>query len=202
MADPTYPAYHVTGPVHHYVRLPGDALPYYLGTCETQPRVAITHVRRPIMNDVAGPDIPAQKKDGGHGATLSVLLNRFSQGTFAYLRPAGLQGRFSRGQLIYGVKTFELWQVFENYLDATVRAQYPDLPIGYYWPQVDWTETEDMPGNIDQKVLCQWEASAQWTGLANGVGLANANQVVAGNRRWLLYSQNVADFPAAVLVPQ
>lgn len=202
MADASFPAYHVTGPVHHYYRKPGGAV-VYLGTAETQPRMSVTHVRRPIINDVAGPDVPAQKKDGGRVAAVSVLFNRFSHWAVADLKPPGQQGRFNRGQLIYGVKSFQVWQVFENYLDAATRAMYPDLPIGYYWPQVDWAADEDTPGNIDQKVLFQWEASEQWTGLPTGVGTANGNVVAAGAREWLLFSQaDDAYFPASVRVPQ
>lgn len=209
MAEATFPAYHITGPVHHYYRRParfvGDPFGntiYYLGTAETQPRMGITHIRRPIINDVAGPDVPAQKKDGGRVASVSVLFNRFSHWAADDLTPPGQAGRFSRGLLVYGVKTFEVWQVFENWLDVDVRAQFPDLPIGFYWPQVDWTAQEETPGNIDEKRLFQWEASEQWTGMPTGVGVNSPNVVPAGSREWLLFSQNPAAFPADVRVPQ
>lgn len=214
MADLSFPAYHVTGPVHHYVRVPD---PYnlgsqnaieYLGTCEVQPRVQVTYAKVPIMNDIAGRSLPAQKKDDGQSATIAALLNRFSQNTLYNLRAAdlvygaGRQGRFARGLLMYGVKTFELWQVFENYLDPDTRAQYPDLPIGYYWPQVEWVALEDVPGNSDQKIVCQWEASAEFTGLPTGVG--NSPTVQSGTREWVLFSQtdNLTVFPNEVRQPQ
>jgi len=214
MPSAAFPAYHVTGPVHHYVRIPD---PYgqgsqgailYLGTCEVQPRVQISYAKVPIMNDIAGRTLPAQKKDDGQSATIAALLNRFSQDTLYEARSAdlfygaGRQGRFARGTLMYGVKTFELWQVFENYLDVDTRAMFPDLPIGYYWPQVEWVALEDVPGNSDQKVLCQWEASALWTGLPDGIGTSAT--VAAGTREWMLFSQvdDLARFPADVRIPQ
>jgi len=214
MADATFPAFHVTGPVHHYYRRParyvGDQWAnriYYLGTAVTQPRMAVTHVRRPVMNDIAGPDVPAQKKDGGRLAAISVLLNRFSHWALDDLKPLGQQGRFNRGLLVYGVKTFELWQVYENGVaalgDAGLRALYPDLPLGYYWPQVDWVTNEETPGNVDEQVLVQWEASELFTGLPTLVGTTPVgNAVPNGAREWLLFSQAVAAFPDEVRVPQ
>ncbi len=216
MAVATFPAFHVTGPVHHYVRRParyaGDPNAnsiFYLGTAETQPRMAVTHVRRPIINDLAGPDVPAQKKDGGRLASISVLFNRFSHWALDDLRPPGRASRFSRGQTVYGVKTFELWQVYENTVlavgppvNADLGALYPDLPWGFYWPQVDWVTDEHTPGNIDEKVLVQWEASEVFTGLPTLVGRADGATVIASHREWVLFSQAAADFPAAVRVPQ
>jgi len=217
VAEASFPAFHVTGPVHHYVRFPDWSVAVgatsdiqYLGTCEVQPRVQITYAKLPVMNDIAGRTLPAQKKDDGQTATIAALINRMSQDVLWNLRAselvknAGRQGRFARGQLMYGIKTFELWQVFENYLDVDTRALYPDLPIGYYWPQVEWAVLEDAPGNSDQKVLCQWEATPMFTGLPAMVGTTSANQVVAGTREWLLFSQSddLTTFPLDVRVPQ
>jgi len=196
MAAAAFPGFHVTGPVHHYVAPFGLGDPLYLGTAEVQPRVQVSNARKQIMNDIAGTSLAAQEKDDGQIAAIGVLLNRFSQTTLFALRPSGFQARFSRGQLVYGYKTFALWMVFENFLDAATRAMYPNLPIGYYWPQVDWVDIEDAPGNQDQKVMCQWKASNQWT------GQASPDVVADGERSWFLYSQNVAYFPASVLVPQ
>lgn len=214
MADATFPAFHVTGPVHHYYRRParyaGDPWAnkvYYLGTAETQPRLAVSHVRRPIINDIGGPDVPSQKKDGGRLAAISVMFNRFSHWAIGDLKPPGQQGRFSRGQVVYGVKTFELWQVYENAVgaltDTGLAALYPDLPLGYYWPQVDWVTNEETPGNIYEKIMVQWEASELFTDLATLVGTSPVGTApFAGSREWLLFSQDPTTFPAEVRVPQ
>lgn len=203
MAVVTFPAFHVTGPVHHYVKqgaaVPSNTNPIlYLGTAEVQPRIKIDHARKPIMNDIAGTTLPAQKKDDGQIASLAVLLNYFSQSTVQAVRVFGRQGRFSRGSLVYGVSTFQVWQVFENALGNL--GLYPNLPIGYFWPQVDWMSLEDGPGNQDQKILCQWEASNLFTPQAQ-TNIVN-NVVGPGEREWVLYSQNPNDFPPEVRVPQ
>ena len=204
MALQSFPEFRVTGPVHHFI---GGPLPaggtnniYYLGTCEVQPSVRWQQMTVPYMNDTHGRSLPAQMKDDGEMGSISVLLNRFSQRALDFLGvmggTAGTQGRFSRGQPIFGRKTFRLWQLFENYLDPATRALYPDMDIGWYWPQVRWLDMQDAPGNSDQKKLCAWDALPYFT------PQASYSTVAAGEREFELYSTDPADFPAAVQVPQ
>lgn len=202
MAVPSFPEFSVTGPVHHFIAPPAaiGSTTYYLGTCEVQPSVRWQQMTQAWMNDTHGRSLPAQMKDDGEMASIVALLNRFSRSALDFLGvlsgTAGRQGRFSRGQPIFGRKTFRLWMLFENYLDPTTRALYPGLPIGYFWPQVRWIDMEDMPGNQDAKKVCAWDALPYFT------PQASASAVQAGEREFLLYSTSEADFPDAVRVPQ
>ncbi len=200
MAAAAYPAFHVTGAVHHYVSWSGLSAPLYLGTAESTPQIKFINTSKPVMNDITGPMLPAQKVEGGEFATLSVAFNRFSQGTRTSLLSrdgSGRRGRFSRGLLRFGRSTFSLWQVYENYLDAGVRALYPNMLPGFYWPQVELV-SKDLPrlGNQDELWVPTFEAQPYWTPQANPAVVA------AGEREFFLYSQSLSDFPADVLVPQ
>lgn len=202
MAAAAFPAFHVTGAVHHYVRWPGlaDSAAIYLGTAESTPQLKFVNAAKPVMNDITGPMLPAQKVEGGEMATIAVAFNRFSAATRALLVArdgGGRRGRFSRGLLRFGRTTFELWQVFENYLNADVRALYPSMSIGFYWPQVEMVG-RDMPrlGNQDELWVPTFEAQPLF------VPQADPTTVGAGEREFYLYSQDPANFPAGVQVPQ
>lgn len=200
MAAAAYPAFHVTGAVHHYVNWSGLSAPLYLGTAESTPQIKLVSTSKPVMNDITGPTLPAQKVETGEMAQIGVAFNRFSYGTRATLNThtgPGRRGRFDRGLLKFGRYTFQLWQVFENATDATVRALYPGLPLGFYWPQVELL-SKDSPriGNQDELWVPTFEAQPYFT------PQAVATTVASGEREFFLYSQADADFPAAVLVPQ
>lgn len=200
MAAAAYPAFHVTGAVHHYVNWSGLAEPLYLGTAESTPQIRLQEVSKPVMNDITGPGLPAQKVEGGEMATIGVAFNRFSQTTRnSVLARAGLprRTRWSRGLLKFGRVTLSLYQVFENATDAAVRALYPGLPMGFYWPQCELI-VKELPriGNQDELWVATFEAQPYF------VPQANATTVAAGEREFFLYAQDDASFPAAVLVPQ
>ncbi len=203
MAVDSFPAFHVTGPVHHFAAVgngAGQSTTYYLGTAESQPRVSYEFPTRKFMNDIAGTSLPMQEKDDGQIANIGVLLNRFSKTALSSIIPTGRMGRWSRGTVIYGIQTFYLWQVYENYLDPATRALYPGLEIGRFWPQVRVAALEDVPGNTDQKAMVQFQASNQWNrGAAYDTGAG-----VPGFRDWTLYStsDDLVTFPAAVRIPQ
>jgi len=200
MAAAAFPAFHVTGAVHHYIQYTGLADPIYLGTAESTPQIKLIDTSKPVMNDITGPTLPAQKVETGEMAQVAVAFNRFSYATRTLLvtrAGPGRRGRFSRGLLRYGRTTFAMWQVFENATDATVRALYPGLPLGFYWPQVELL-TKDSPriGNQDELWVAGFECQPYHT------PQAQANAVAAGEREFFLYGQADALFPAAVLVPQ
>lgn len=199
MAAPAYPAFQVTGAVHHYVAWPGTN-PLYLGTAEATPQVRKVKTSKPVMNDSTGPVLPAQKVNTGEMAVIAVPFNRFSQATVDALllrTGPGRQGRFSRGTLKFGVNTFVLWQVYENSLNPVQRALYPGLHRGYYFPQVELLD-ENLPrtGNTDELWVPTFEAQPYF------VPQADPTQVQAGEREFWLYSQDDASFPTDVLVPQ
>lgn len=213
MAAAASPAFQVTGAVHHYVSagLHGTgATPLYLGTAESSPQTKFIEVSKPVMNDITGPGLPAQKVDGGQMAIVATAFNYFSYSTFSTMRlwnanygaaHLGRRNRFSRGLTRFGRATFRLWQVFENALDSTVRASYPNLPLGRYWPQVELI-TQEVPreGTQDQLVVVTFECQPYF------VPQALSTTVAAGEREFFLYSELDADFPnspnGGVLVPQ
>lgn len=213
MAASASPAFQVTGAVHHYVAsgLHGTSpTPLYLGTAESTPQVRFQEMGKPVMNDVTGPLLPAQKVDGGEMATIAVALNYFSYSTFSTMRlwsantgaaHMGRRNRFSRGLTRYGRATFRLWQVFENALDSGIRATYPNLPLGRYWPQVELI-TKEVPreGTQDQLIVVTFEAQPYF------VPQASPTTVASGEREFFLFSELDADFPnspnGGVLVPQ
>lgn len=203
MAAASFPAFRVTGAIHHFVRIPGQDAPIHLGTCEQAPSVNLITASKPVMNDVTGGALPAQKVDQGEFAQITCGLNYFSQSTLnqidalRYNTHRGRFSNFSRGRLRYGFQTFELWMLYENYLAPNAQVLYPDLPPGYYWPQVELVgKQEARLGTTDQLCVLSLEAQPKWT------GQANANAVALGEREWVLYSQRIEDFPAAVRVPQ
>jgi hypothetical protein len=202
MAAPAYPSFQVTGAVHHYIGWPGmnPADVMYLGTAEATPQVRMIDTSKPVMNDITGPVLPGQKVATGEMAVIAVPFSRWSWSTVQALvarTGPGRRDRFSRGRLKYGLVTFSLWQVFENSLDAATRALYPNLPRGFYFPQVEATE-KSFPrlGNQDALWVPTWEAQPYF------IPQVNPTVVAAGEREFLLYSWADADFPAATLVPQ
>ena len=72
MAVAAFPAFHVTGAIHHYVTYPGQATALYLGTCETSPQVAFQELYKDVHNDVTGPSLPAQRIENGEMATMAI----------------------------------------------------------------------------------------------------------------------------------
>lgn len=199
MAAAASPAFHVTGAVHHYVRYLGISTPIFLGTCEATPAIRFQEMSKDVMNDIFGPRLPGQRVEAGEIATISAPLNRFSksslQAMLGVIAPAR-RTRYSRGQLVFGRNTFELWQVFENYYNGLVSS-YPGLEPGYYWPQVHLV-AKDLPrlGNQDQLYVLNCEAHPKW------IAQANATVVAAGEREFQLFSSAPADFPVEVQVPQ
>lgn len=199
MAAPAFPSFQVTGCVHHYIGYDGLS-PQYLGTAEATPQVRKVKTSKPVMNDITGPVLPAQKVNTGEMAVIATPFSRWSRQTVNYLLlRSGLprQGRFSRGILKYGINTFQLWMVFENALNTVVRSLYPGLELGFYFPQVELIE-ENLPrmGNTDQLWVPTFEAQPYFT------PQANPTLVASGEREFWLYAQDDASFPADVLVPQ
>lgn len=207
MAQPSFPAYNVTGAVHHYIRTPAtEGLIYYLGTCEVQPDIQIWELSANAMNDEAGRILPGQKTDQGQKADLALQMSRFSQKAYDILMtPRGInngltvdlghQGRFSRGSLIFGVKTIELWQVFENATNVAFRG--PNMPLGYYWPQVEVLNHAPVKLGTQETHLLIVAEAQPWK-----IPQANSQAVSGNERSWVLYQVDDAAFPADVLIPQ
>ncbi len=109
----------------------------------------------------------------------------------------GVANRYQRGALVFGVKTFEFWLVFENYLNPVYRTA--NQTIGYYFPQVSLAaHTRDTLGTEGEKLLLALDAQPYW------VPQQSLNSVQGNERGWVLYStdDNTSDFPTDVRVPQ
>jgi hypothetical protein len=204
------PAYHVTGAVHHYITVPGTASStYYLGTCEVQPDIRIWKLSAEAKNDIAGRILPGQKTHQGEKADIGLQLSRYSEAAYEQILlawgnntdgsnglqvRAGHEGRFSRGNLVFGVRTFQMWQVFERSVDSSFRGAQP---YGYWWPQVELIQHAPVElGNKEKQLLLVLEAQPYF--------VPQTSHTVIGTygRTWKLYSQADADFPAEVLIPQ
>lgn len=201
MAAAAFPAFHVTGAVHHYVRWVGISVPIYLGTCESNPVVNFQELVKEVHNDVAGPSLPMDMIENGEMANIASGLNRFSKGTFFGMLAAtanSRRSRWSRGLPTFGRTTIELWMVFENYFLANAQVFFPNLEIGWYFPQVK-VQAKEIPriGNgQDQLLVLHGEAHPKFQ------YQSDPTVVAQGDREWLLYSTDPTLFPAAVLVPQ
>jgi hypothetical protein len=217
----SYPQFHVTGPVHHFVRTgafgttgsdtsatPSSKPIWYLGTCETTPILRINRYSRPIFNDIGGRSVPMQETHDGHDADIGLLLTRFSQKAYQILQayPAtgtntavtdpefqpGVETLLSRGALVYGPRTFELWQFFSYYGSAAQQLN-SNMPIGYYWPQVKLGQHAlEAAGSEGEKLLLTCKGTPRWvTPAATGT-----TGVTGAGGRFVLYSQSPSDFPA------
>lgn len=207
MAALSLPDYHVTGPVHHFVRAYTGADVYYLGTAETTPRVELRPAYRDIMNDIAGRTLPAQRTKDGESAMVGTVLTRYSKTAYDALCNVGSnrangrltiapgwEGRVSRGALVFGQLTWELWLVFQNYFDDFAT---PNLEPGYYFPQCMFAaHTRDTLGAEGEKLLLAFDAQPYWE------PQTSINSIQGTQRSWMLYSKSVDYFPAAVRVPQ
>lgn len=220
MAAAAFPAFHVTGAIHHYIAAYGSTTPLYLGTCESHPSVSFQETFTDVRNDMTGPSLPAQRIENGEVGNLAIGLNRFSKATwlgFLASNAPGNRGRWSRSNLVFGGIAVQLWMVFENFLDNTVKAQFPSMEIGWYWPQVHITGKEypRLGNGQDTLLVIHGEAHPQFTGNAinaQATGVADPTAVAAGERQFFMYSSDstgtytfgagVGYFPAAVRVPQ
>ncbi len=216
----SYPAFHTTGPIHNFVRTGGfgitgvdtSATPaskpiWYLGTCETQPILRITRYGRPIFNDIGGRSVPMQETHDGSDADIGLMLSRFSQSAYSALQTyaangtaptpgtdrepqPGVEDLLSRGSLVYGPRTFELWQFFSFYGSVAATT---GCPIGYYWPQVKLGQHSlEKSGSEGEVVLLTCKGTPRWvTPLSSG-----STGTSGSGGRFVLYSQAPADFPA------
>jgi len=202
VAVAAFPAFHVTGAIHHYVAWPAiAATPVYLGTCESSPQVAFQSFFGDWATDNSGPRLPEQRSEGGETASLAIGLNRFSKATWYSMLDAVAPTRrsaWSRGRPVFGRSTIQLWMVFENYSDVGTRDKFPSMEQGWYWPQVLMTGREHPRMGNGQETLLVVHAEAH----PFRTPQADHKRLVAGEREWSLYSITPADFPASVLVPQ
>lgn len=161
-----------------------------------------------MKNTIASNTLPFQRTSDGEASTISVLLTRFSQSAynatllsdstgFNLIPSPGQETRWNRGSLIFGQKSFQVWQVFDSFFAPAGVDVGNNLPIGYYWPQVEILDHDIVAaGTLDEKLMLVFDATPQWQ--PYGV----STTWVAGEGGWVLYTQDPAAFPSAVQVPQ
>jgi len=207
MAVQSFPSFHVTGPIHHFVRPGRSSTIYYLGTAEMSPQMSHQRLKNDIFNAIGGRKVPMNRNEQGEIVSLAVLLNRYSKTAMDASRNAGLVGpdghvledgwrsRWSRGSLVFGQTTLEMWQVFENYFSTNFAT--PGLEIGRYYPVWDIDKMDIVEADtVDEKLLFVGTAFPLWT------GQQSINTVGSLDRSWKCFSTNPTDFPSDVRVPQ
>lgn len=208
MAVPSFPDVHVTGPVQHFIRAGGaSGQIYFLGTCEVTPQMQRRKYKSDVKNDIAGNQLPFQRTYDGEAAMVSALLNRYSKDAWTEILLAGLSSgnvinpgnetRWSRGHLVFGQSTFELWQVYDNFFNP--MGSSANLEIGWYWPQVELLDHNTIAaGTRDEKLLLVFDCTPYWIPQANHYAVNSS----LNERGWVLYTNDPFDFPADVRVPQ
>lgn len=213
MAQASFPEVHVTGAIHAFVLgdLTGETEPFYLGTTEVTPQVQRQRLSSEVMNDIKAKKLPFQKTDDLEEHNISLMLTRFSRSAWDNILSAGVAagrvlapggvpdaGTFTRwtaGGLVYGVRTFQLWLLFENFFNPFGAST--GLEIGWYYPQVELLNHDMAAGGTQaEKLLLLMNATPWW------IPQTSPTAITGNQRGWLLYSNNVTDFPASVQVPQ
>lgn len=208
MPVPTFPAYHVTGAIHHWVRRLGGAI-LYLGTAEITPQMQLRRYYQKVPNDEAGKTLPGQMTRDGHAATVAVSMSRWSKNTWDQMAISGIEagldfdigqeGRFSRGGLVFGQDTVELWQVYENSLNPFLDRGTFSVELGRYWPQVVISEdNQPQAGTQVERKLFVFDCQPRRVTQAS----FSAVNAAVNERGWILFRVDDAAFPADVLVPQ
>lgn len=205
MAAVSFPDIHTTGTIFHFVQ-PYSGGIYFLGTAEITPQVQMRRYVQNVMNDEAGKTLPIQKTFDGEAATVATTFTRFSKSAYNLLKTdalqpvAGQETRWSRGGLVYGQKTFELWLIYDQFFNPAGTTA--GLEIGYYFPQVELLN-HDTPsaGTQVEKKLLVFDCTPYRIPQASHTAVdASKNE-----RGFMLYSQDNANttyFPADVRVPQ
>lgn len=214
------PSFHVTGPVHLFIRTPAHsrysgavtAKIWYLGTNETQPQVKHQTQKLDVFNDIGGRKVPMQQLEQGEIGLLGFMLTRFSQSVYGQIRKAGgkdgtglsanglgvgYEGRYARGMFAFANTSVELWMLYEYGFGAETPGvagpnTTPNLPRGRYYPNCNLIAHEIADsGTAAEKLLLVFQAMPLWLG-PDAVGeLA---------RGWSLYSEAEADFPSDIVL--
>lgn len=144
-----------TGPIHIFCRIPASgASPRgaasggtisYLGTAREYPNISVEPSWVPVMNDIAGPTVPADVFASGEDGSINIDINRFDyavmQSVCNYPRSGrtpggsarGTNTRLDRGLFALANKnSMEFWFQFSFY-NTINTGDYTMIP-GYYWP--------------------------------------------------------------------
>lgn len=126
----------VSGPNHCFVQFPGGQ-PLYLGTPERSLEVEWKPYYEPVMNQLAGTQLPFDETFQGLAAELSGVFTRYDATVMNLIMTApplaappalGSENRLSRGSLTYG-RYFPSFIVVNGFF-GTANAAPDDLP-GY-----------------------------------------------------------------------
>lgn len=206
--ESSFPAIHVTGPVHFFARTPAHAnystgnpaaKLWYLGTCETKPQIQVTHHRLPVFNDLGGRKAPFQSIKQRETAVVGLMLNRFSHHAFNAIATAGGQdlqvsgtgiglgteSYLGPGSLTFGVSTVEIWARYTFFGTTNASA---GLPLGRYFPCCELVEHQiAKSGTEEEAMLLVFQAQSLWTGTGTPA---------SGALGFKCFSERYEDFPA------
>lgn len=107
------------GPIDHYVQLPGQGTPQYLGTAILAPDQEAEDFKIPILNDLGGRSVPFQLVQDGEQWMVMTTMNRFDMAVMNSIRALpsrgpgeglvlGQESGRARGTLVIGVNDFQL----------------------------------------------------------------------------------------------
>lgn len=133
------------GPIDHYVQLPGQSTPLYLGTAVLAPDQEAEDFKIPVLNDLGGRSVPFQLVQDGEQWIVATTLNRFDMTVLNAIRalPGGGPGEGrvlgsetgrARGTLVIGASDFQLILVNSYAGTPSAGATAADLPRarGFY----------------------------------------------------------------------
>lgn len=212
MANP-----YVTGPVHLYVAAPQGigssssssssssgsvytnnppdplllaypSMIYYLGTCETAPKIVIDPKWKPLFADIGGDQVPFDFAYTGEDATVTGVLNRWNE--YVYRSIVARPNTTVRGTLtandvgslmIAEGKAHCLWLHFPYYSKA-YGSTY-NMPAGYRFPASFVIGPDHIEGGTKaSKRLIQWKCARTYK---------------PSDGTWLIYDHTMTYIPSS-----
>lgn len=202
--ESSFPAIHVTGPVHWFVRTPAytanPAKIWYLGTCQTKPQMKVEKLSLDVFNDLGGRKKPFNSIDQGETGLVGLALNRYSKVALDAMQNAGgydsgfgvgVKNSLAVGALQFGTQTVELWALYPFYGTVNAPLGSAGIPKGRYFPVAKIEAVEDVEiGTTENLKLIAFSMQNLWGGVPSGGG--------AYPLGFKCYSERTEDFPADV----
>ena len=161
--------FHVTGPVHTFVRFRGASQFLYLGTAQISPEVDGDPAYLPVINSMKSVSKPMQKIYDGESHAVTALLNRFDfavwrrcrdpQSHSATLADYGIDAATEIGSLVMGTGDFEL--AFTHGFFNTSAAGAADITQGrLYFSSVVGNYRELNTGTREHAVAVRFDCES------------------------------------------
>lgn len=154
-----------TGTAHLYLQPPSLLVWRYLGTAERAPVIALEPTYRKVHADGQNWPLSADKVLLGEQATITALLTRWDETTYAFI--ANRLDSLTGGRGTFGINDIgtmmiaesQTYQLFVQFPFAD-NVVYQGMPQGYLFPYVtiDGPEVFDTIGTEGRKLLCIFDA--------------------------------------------